>query len=45
MDPSAIRACILSGLAKNTYWLNISFGMANLYMAQRPLLVEAEQCV
>jgi IS5 family transposase len=28
------------GLAKNTHWLQISCGLANLYMARRRLLVE-----
>ena len=29
------------GLAKNTHWLQISCGLANLYMARRRLLAEA----
>ena len=29
------------GLAKNTHWLQISCGLANLYVARRRLLAEA----
>ena len=38
-----VRYC---GLAKNTHWLYISCGLANLYVARRRLLAEAERaCV